>query len=414
MTTPLRPSRRLIAVTMLPAVLLANAAFAATVEIGPRPMWLADTLPEGELRDALANCDISDIGPSPFSIGHRGAPLQFPEHTVEGYTAAARMGAGIVECDVTFTKDRELVCRHSQCDLHTTTDILDTDLAKNCSVQPDMASDTPFAEVQCCTSDITLAEFRTLDAKMDAGDPEAKTLEEYLNSTASFRTDLYANRGTLLTHAESIALFDELDVGMTPELKEALVELPFDGDYTRIDQADQMLQEYRDAGIDPSRVWPQSFESEDIDHWLASAPDFAEQVVHLDDRYNDEGFDHMDPATWTPTMQAYADAGQKYLAPPLWMLVTTDESGAMVPSEYAKAATEAGLKLIAWSLERSGPLSDGGDWYYQSVTEATDDESATLVMLDVLARDVGVEAVFSDWPATTTYYAHCLPDVVAK
>ena len=34
------------------------------------------------------------------------------------------MGAGIIECDVTFTKDRELVCRHSQCDLHTTTNIL--------------------------------------------------------------------------------------------------------------------------------------------------------------------------------------------------------------------------------------------------------------------------------------------------
>ena len=61
---------------------------------------------------------------SDFSIGHRGAPLQFPEHTKESYEAAARMGAGILECDVTFTKDRQLVCRHSQCDLHTTTNIL--------------------------------------------------------------------------------------------------------------------------------------------------------------------------------------------------------------------------------------------------------------------------------------------------
>jgi hypothetical protein len=29
--------------------------------------------------------------------GHRGAPLQFPEHTKECYKAAAVMGAGIVE-----------------------------------------------------------------------------------------------------------------------------------------------------------------------------------------------------------------------------------------------------------------------------------------------------------------------------
>ena len=36
------------------------------------------------------------------------------------------MGAGIVECDVTFTKDGELVCRHDECDLATTTDIVTT------------------------------------------------------------------------------------------------------------------------------------------------------------------------------------------------------------------------------------------------------------------------------------------------
>jgi glycerophosphoryl diester phosphodiesterase len=30
--------------------------------------------------------------------------------------------------------------------------------------------------------------------------------------------------------------------------------------------------------------------------------------------------------------------------------------------------------------------------------------------LDVLARGVGVRGVFSDWPATTTYYANCMMD----
>ena len=28
---------------------------------------------------------------------------------------------GVIECDVSFTSDRELVCRHSNCDLHYTT-----------------------------------------------------------------------------------------------------------------------------------------------------------------------------------------------------------------------------------------------------------------------------------------------------
>jgi glycerophosphoryl diester phosphodiesterase len=31
-----------------------------------------------------------------------------------------------------------------------------------------------------------------------------------------------------------------------------------------------------------------------------------------------------------------------------------------------------------------------------------------LTVLDVLAREVGVIAVFSDWPGTVTYYANCM------
>ena len=48
---------------------------------------------------------------SDFSIGHRGACMQYPEHTIESYEAAAMQGAGIIECDVTFTKDEELICK---------------------------------------------------------------------------------------------------------------------------------------------------------------------------------------------------------------------------------------------------------------------------------------------------------------
>ncbi len=385
-----------------------HAATDYSISLGPRPSYLTDLLPEGELKRDLQHCDTRTITPSLFSIGHRGAPLQFPEHTRESYIAAARMGAGIIECDVTFTKDRELVCRHSQCDLHTTTNILATPLANKCSVPPDYNNDTPFSNVQCCTSDISLAEYQTLHGKMDAGNPAATTVDEYLNATAHFRTDLYAHEGTLMTHAESIELFKELGVGMTPELKEALVPLPFDGDYTRAMQADQMLADYRNANVDPSQVWPQSFEEDDITHWLTTAPDFAPQVIYLDDRYSEQKFDPMNAASWQPSMAELQEQGVKYLAPPLWMLVTLDENNNMVPSNYAKAATNSNIGLIAWSLERSGPLhSESGGWYYQSVADAIHNDGDTLQLLDVLAKDVGVSAVFSDWPATTSFYAHC-------
>ena len=131
---------------------------------GSRPSYLVDSMDEGELKDKLQSCAGAPFLKNDFSIAHRGAPLRFPEHTKESYLAAADMGAGIMECDVTFTKDRELVCRHSQCDLHTTTNILAVpELAAKCSqgFSPailDKATGKVIkpASAKCCTSDITV------------------------------------------------------------------------------------------------------------------------------------------------------------------------------------------------------------------------------------------------------------------
>ncbi len=64
--------------------------------------------------------------------------------------------------------------------------------------------------------------------------------------TPPWRTDLYAP-GTLMSHAESIALFKKLGVKFTPELKAPEVEMPFKGDYTQEDFAQQMIDEYKAA-----------------------------------------------------------------------------------------------------------------------------------------------------------------------
>jgi glycerophosphoryl diester phosphodiesterase len=90
------------------------------IHLGPRPFYLVDGMDAGLLKWKLSKCKDDKMHATDFSIGHRGACLQLPEHSKESYQAAARMGAGIVECDVTFTSDGELVCRHSECDLHTT------------------------------------------------------------------------------------------------------------------------------------------------------------------------------------------------------------------------------------------------------------------------------------------------------
>ena len=375
-----------------------------SVQLGPRPYFLVDDMDPGALKDKLHGCANDPLKKSDFSIGHRGAPLQFPEHTQQSYEAAARMGAGILECDVTFTKDKELVCRHSQCDLHTTTNILATPLAAKCSVPFTPASAGTPASAKCCTSDITLAEFKTLKGKMDASNPRATTVAEYLGGTPSFRTDLYSANGTLMTHKESIELFKKLGVKMTPELKAADVPMPYQGTYTQEAYAQQMIDEYKHAGVAPNKVFAQSFNLNDVIYWLRQEPAFGKQAVYLDDRVDQAG----GYATAVGGMRALAAQGVQIVAPPMWALVTLDNAKKIVPSDYAIAAKGAGLDIITWTLERSGLLKNGGGYYYQSVKDAINNDGDTFTMLDVLAKDVGVIGVFSDWPTTTTYYANCM------
>ena len=379
-------------------------------QIGPRPFYLVDKMKDGPLKQQLAQCS-GPFRKTDFSIGHRGAALMFPEHSRESYIAAARMGAGIIECDVTFTRDRELVCRHSQCDLHTTTNILGVpDLAAKCT-QPFAPADPATgrkASAKCCTSDITLAEYRRLTAKMDGFNPEAKTAEEYQNGTPRWRTDLYAATGTLMTHDESIALIKSLGAKFTPELKAPEVPMPFDGDYTQEKYAAQMIAAYRKAGIPPEQVFAQSFDLNDVLFWIRTEPAFGAQAVYLEDRYEKRGLDPDKPETWKPSMAELKAAGVRILAPPIWTMLALNDKSEIVPSPYAKAAKDAGLDLIGWSLERDGPLHKGGGFYHRSVKPAIDRDGDTLTVLDVLAKQVGIRGVFSDWPATTTFYASCV------
>jgi glycerophosphoryl diester phosphodiesterase len=381
-----------------------------SVQLGPRPFFLVNDMEDGELKNELRRCAKGPFKKTDFSIGHRGAALQFPEHTKESYEAAARMGAGILECDVTFTKDKELVCRHAQNDLHTTTNILAIpELAAKCTKPFTPATFDASgnlltrATAECRTSDITLAEFKTLRGKMDASNPRARTVEEYLGGTANFRTDLYAGptSGTLLTHKESIELFKKLGVKMTPELKSPSVAMPFDG-FSQEDFAQKMIDEYKEARVSPKKVFPQSFSIDDVLYWVRYEPAFGKQAVYLDDA--ETVADLPDAAT----LASYKTMGINIVAPPTFALLDLDAGGNIVPSEYARNAKAADLDIITWTLERSGILADGNNgFYFQTIDSAIKREGDVMKVLDVLAKDVGIRGVFADWAATVTYYANC-------
>jgi glycerophosphoryl diester phosphodiesterase len=398
--------------TVTPAPGAGSAAAAAvdrTIDLGARPAFLVNDMRDGELKTRLTACLGTPPRRTAFSIGHRGAGIRYPEHTKESYQAGYRMGAGMLECDVTFTKDLALVCRHSQNDLATTTNILVTPLAATC-VEPfrpakidERGRVLRAARAECRTSELTVAQFKTLRGKSDAFNPAARTPEEFVATTPAPRAGFEAGvpDGTLLTHAESIALFRALGVKMTPELKEAVVRMPFNG-LTQAQLAQKLVDEYTAAGVDPADVFPQSFYIRDVRYWLEHAPAFGRQAVLLDDA------NLMLQLPSARKLARYKAEGINLWGAPLFALLTLDDAGRIVASKHAAAAKAAGLDIIAWTLERSGNLASGvPGFYYRPIREAITREGDVLQVIDVLARDVGVRGIFSDWAAPVTFYASC-------
>lgn len=409
---------RLVTSTLAAAALLAAPGPAladdpprrAAVEVGPRPAYLVEGMDPGPLKDRLLECQGRPVRRSDFSIGHRGAALQFPEHSDVSYRAAARMGAGIVECDVTFTSDGALVCRHSECDLHTTTNIVATPLNQKCTV-PWTGPVGPNPAPSCCASDLTLAEFKSLTAKMDASNPAATTPQGYLGGTASWRTDLYTGRAQVMTFRESIELNKRLGVKHTPELKGATHQDRVDAIFgSQAGYAQALIDELRDAGVRPQDAWPQSFNLEDVRTWLREEPAYGRQAVYLDS---------FDPTVTPPierlplaTLRRLRAEGVRIIAPPIPALLAVDGAGRVVASEYARDIRAAGLEIITWTFERAdlrrGAAFGGFYYLFDPLGAAIRKDADMYLALDVLARDVKVMGVFSDWPATVSYYASCM------
>jgi glycerophosphoryl diester phosphodiesterase len=395
------------------------------IQVGPRPFYLVDGMNEGPLKDKLESCEDEPVKRTEFSIAHRGAPLQFPEHTRESYLAGARMGAGIVECDVTFTSDGVLVCRHAQNDLHTTTNILVSPLANSCKVPFSPATFDANgklvkpASAECRTSELTYPQFRSLRGKMDAADGNATTALQYQGGTADFRTNLYNPRGTLLTFKESIKLNRSLGVKHTPELKAAdpaTIAAVF-GSQERY--AQKLVDDLRSEGVRPKDAYPQSFNPNDVLYWVRKSA-YGDQSVFLVD-YDAARQNIILPdlaGNLITARDAQLDffrslrrSGVKIIAPAIPALLTV-QGDRVVPSQLALDLKLMGFDLITWSFERAdlrkGAAAAGFYYSFDPTGAAVKKDSDMYEVLDVLAKDVRVIGVFSDWPGTVSYYASCM------
>jgi len=395
------------------------------VQLGPRPFYLIDSMSPGALKEQLQKCQAGPFRKSDFSIGHRGAALQFPEHTKESYNGAAVMGAGIVECDTTFTRDGQLVCRHAENDLHTTTNILVTPLASTCikpftpAVFDATGKRVTPASAECRTSALTLQEFKSLHGKMDGFNPAARTPQEFLAGTPSWRTDVYSARGTLLSLRESIALNQRNGVKHTPELKEgdaATIAHVFGSQAAYAQKFADVLQA---AGVDPDDAFPQSFNVNDVLYWIDRTP-YGGQAVFLVD-YDDVANNILLFDTTGKQLEKREDQLKFFaelrkrkvniIAPAMPALLAVN-GDRVVPSQLAKDLKGMGFDLITWTFERADlrqGASKAGFYYdFDPTGAAIKTDGDMYKALDVLAREVKILGIFSDWPATVTYYANCM------
>jgi glycerophosphoryl diester phosphodiesterase len=395
------------------------------IQVGPRPFYLVEGMDDGALKKKLEACEDEPVKRTNWSIAHRGAPLQFPEHTKEAYEAGARMGAGIVECDVTFTTDGALVCRHAQNDLHTTTNILVSPYADRC-VKPfvpatinESGAVTKGATAECRTSELTLGEFKSLKGKMDASNSAATTPQQYQGGTPAWRTDLYTGRGTLMTFAESIALNKKLGVKHTPELKAgdaASIARVF-GSQERYAQA--LINELQAGGVRPKDAYPQSFNVNDVLYWVKNTA-YGDQAVFLVDYntttdnivlFDTTGKQLLTRDEQNAFLKSLRRAGVKIVAPSFNALLTVDGSR-IVPSVLAKDLRAMGFDIISWSFERvdlrKGAAGVGSYYDFDPTGAAIKKDSDMYKALDVLAKDVKLIGMFSDWPGTVSYYASCM------
>ena len=192
--------------------------------------------------------------------------------------------------------------------------------------------------------------------------------------------------------------------------------MPFDG-FSQEDYAQKMIAEYKKAGVPASNVWVQSFNIDDVIYWIENEPDYGSQAVYLDGRYDDPSFDHRNPATWTPSMAQLVARGVTIIAPPIWMLLEIVD-GKIIPSRYANTAKAAGLKIVTWTLERDGSQINGNSWFFQTLNGQNPNPASpgnanqfvmdSYTVLHVLTQEVGITGVFSDWPATVSFYANCM------
>ncbi|GIM64688.1 glycerophosphoryl diester phosphodiesterase [Planomonospora venezuelensis] len=262
--------------------------------------------------------------PTPAVVAHRGASGHRPEHTLEAYRTAIRMGVDDIELDLVATSDGVLVARHDL-ELSATTDVADrADLAhlRRTLVVDGVEQHGWFVQ------DLTVAELKTLAARERMpGTRPANTAYDGVEGVPTL-TEVLAMVG-----AESLRR--GRPVGVALELKHAAhhdaVGLPLDV---------PLLRELARQGLDHpwARVTLMSFEAPVLRRLAARTRLPVLQLLDRGHRLTPEELDDIDE---------YADGLGAHTS----LVLPRDAAGAIgAPSTLVRDAHRRGLTVHAWTV----------------------------------------------------------------
>ena len=171
-----------------------------------------------------------------------------------------------------------------------------------------------------------------------------------------------------------------------------------------------MIDEFKRAGVNPRDVSPQSFNLADVLYWITHEPALR-QTGRVSRRRRSRRW-HSAPdrrrAAGRARTRACGSSRRRFRRCSRW----TQQQHSSCRRSTRKDIKAAGLGIITWSFERAdlrrGAAFGGFYAAYDPEGRVVKKDSDMYLALDALAQDVGIIGVFSDWPATVSYYASCM------
>jgi glycerophosphoryl diester phosphodiesterase len=287
---------------------------------------------------------------SPLVIGHRGASGFVPEHTLQSYRLAIKLGADYVEPDLVATKDGVLIARHEPFigdedpTTRDSTNVADLDFGSKLTTKVlDGVPTTGYF-----ASDFTLAEIKTLGAKQTRGGRPIEFDGQFKVPTLQEVIDLVKRESRKRGRK----------IGIYPETKHPTfhqtIGLPLEG---------RLVKVLKKNGLNSrsSRVFIQSFEQSNLKQLNTMTPVRLIQLMDANDT----------DANGNPTYAAPFDR------PFDW---TASGDPTLMSRTFGFFATDAGLAEVKTYADGIGP------WKVYIIPTAGGGGGAVFPPTDLIAR----------------------------